>query len=110
MNGNATVYRLRPTPGGVDQYGDPTAGTVTRTLLEGCGVAPRESSDINDRGRQGVIVGLNLYAPYGTDLLHTDQVEVDGIIYEAEGEPGQWKSPMSSWEAGMEIALRRAQG
>jgi hypothetical protein len=108
--GNATIYRVRTAAGADDRYGDPTAGTETRTLLTECAVAPRESADVSDAGRRGVIVGLNLYAPYGTDLLHTDQVEVDGVLYEADGEPGQWKSPLSSWEAGMEIALRRVQG
>lgn len=107
MIGNATVVRIRGA--GVDDYGDPTGADV-RVTLTGCGVAPRTSEDIDDRGRQGVIVGLTLYAPYGTDLLHTDRVEVDGVVYEADGDLGSWKSPLTSWEAGIEIALRRAAG
>lgn len=110
MIGNAIVLRVRETPGGTDNYGDPIEGTTETVTLTGCGVAPRSSDDITDRGRQGVIVGLTLYAPHGTDLRYSDRIEVDGVLYEVDGEAGSWKSPLSSWEAGIEVALRRAQG
>lgn len=104
---NATVVRLRGKT--LDKYGDPT-GSDAEVELEGCAVAPRVSGDVDDRGRQGVVVGLSLYAPHGTDLLHTDRVKVDGVVYEIDGEPGAWKSPFSGWEAGIEVALKRAAG
>jgi hypothetical protein len=108
--GNATVIRVRSAPGGFDVYGDPVASAEARTTLEGCAVAPRSSDEHSDRGRQGVIVGLMLYAPYGTDLLFTDQIEVDGVLYNIDGEVGSWKNPLSTWEAGVEVALSRAAG
>lgn len=107
MIGNATVVRVRGAT--TDRYGDPS-GSDVRVALTGCAVAPRSSSDIEGQGRQGVIVGVTLYAPHGTDLRHTDKVEIDGDLYVADGEPGSWKSPLSSWEAGVEIALKRAAG
>lgn len=115
MIGNATVTRLREAPGDLDEYGDPAPGTTTETVLDGAGVAPRSSEDITNRGRQGVIVGLSLYAPFGVDVVYTDRFRVEGLgsldgTYEVDGEAGQWKSPLSSWEAGTETALRRAQG
>lgn len=110
MIGNAAVYRLRKDPGGNDRYGDPTSSTTSRTLISAAGVAPRSSSDNDDRGQTGVIVGLSLYLPYGTDIVFTDQIEVDGEPYDIEGEPGSWKSPLSGWEAGVEVALKRAVG
>lgn len=110
MIGNATIVRVRTAAGTADRYGDTLAGTVTRTTIDNAAVSPRTSEDIDGRGRAGVIVGLNLYAPHGTDLVFTDQVEVDGVLYDIEGEPGSWKSPLSSWEAGVEVALRRAAG
>ncbi len=115
MIGNATVTRIRMDPGGIDVYGDPVDSDADEEALAGCGVAPRSTSDIDDRGRQGVIVGLSLYTPYGADVLYTDQFRVEGLgsldgTYEVDGEAGQWKSPLSSWEAGTEIALKRAQG
>jgi hypothetical protein len=106
---NATVVRVRPA-GDADKYGDPTDTDPDRTTLDGCIVAPRTSGDIDDRGRAGVTIGLTLFGPYGTDLLHPDQVEVDGILYDIDGDPGQWKHPRTGREAGMEVALKRAIG
>lgn len=105
---NCTAVRVRPL--GYDDNGDPIEGDPDRLDLEGCTVAPRSSGDIADRGRQGVIGGLSLYAPYGVDIVHTDLVEVDGVLYEVDGDPGPWKSPFTEWEAGVEIALKRAAG
>lgn len=104
---NAVVVRVRGV--GKDEYGDPE-GTGSDTTLDGCIVAPRTSVDVVERGRQGVVVGLTLYAPFGTDLVHTDRVKVDGVLYDLDGEPGPWKSPFNGWEAGVEVALKRAAG
>jgi hypothetical protein len=107
---NATIVRVRRSPGGRDKYGDPIAGTETRTTMDDWAVAPRQSSDIEGRGRQGVIVGLTLYAPFDADLLRSDLIEVNGDLFEIDGETGPWKSPLTEWEAGMEAALTRAAG
>ena len=104
------IVRVRNAPGGVDEYGDPVAGTTDRTTLEGAFVAPRESTEIVNRGRAGVIVGLTLFAPYDTDLVFTDQIEVDGTLYDIDGEPGKWRNPFTDWEAGLQVALTRAAG
>lgn len=112
---NATVVRVRSTTTGTDSLGDPIT-TEARVTLADCIVAPRSgfagssSGDITERARQGVIVGLSLYAPFDADVVHTDQLEVDGVLYEVDGEAGRWKQPWSGWEAGCEIALKRAAG
>lgn len=110
MIGNARVTRVRPNPGGVDEYGDPVESTDDTFELDGCAVAPRTSGDITDRGRSGVVVGLTLYAPHGTDVRHTDLFDIDGTRYEVDGEDGSWLSPYTGWAAGIEVALRRAAG
>lgn len=102
------VVRVRP-PGYTDA-GDPIEAAPTRVPLCEAFTAPRTSSDITDRGRAGVIVGLTLFGKYGTDLKHTDQVEVDGVLYDVDGEPGQWKNPLTGTKAGFEVALTRAAG
>lgn len=104
------IKRIRQSPGGTDQYGDPIPGTTTETIIAGAFTAPRTTEDVDDRGRAGVIVGLTLFAPYNTDLTYTDQIEVDGVLYDIEGEPGRWKNPFTDWEAGIQAALTRAQG
>src|SRR5690606_11850377 len=49
-----------------DRYGDRT-GEPVETELPGAVVAPRSSSDTNERGRDGAVVGLALYAPPGSE-------------------------------------------
>ncbi len=108
-----TVTILRATPGGVDPYGDPIAGGIVEVDVPGCAVAPRMSHEqfaVQARGRQGVIVGLTLYCPPRTDLRSDDQVRVRGETYDTEGEPGDWRSPYTGVERGLEVALRRAEG
>lgn len=104
----ALIVRVRK--GGYDENGDPVTGAPNRKTLSGAAVAPRTSSDVTDRGRSGVVVGLTLYGRYGEDLVHTDQVEVDGVLYDVDGEPGQWHNPLTGTDAGSETALVRAAG
>lgn len=107
------IERLRS--GGYDDDGDPIGGTPSRRPLRDVLIAPRSSSDVTDRGRAGVIVGLSLLAPYGADVLHTDQIEITGEgphdgLYDVDGDAAHWKNRISGWEAGCEIALTRAAG
>lgn len=104
----------------VDKYGDPIVPDEEPEAVElvGAFVAPggnddagsHGSRDITGRGRNGVTVALTLYAPYGTELHHDDKVDVDGVVYEVDGEPGQWKNPLTGWEAGIVATLLRAEG
>jgi hypothetical protein len=111
-----TISRVRRSPGGYDEYGDPVESTTTTSEIEGAFVAPRldtslgGTGEVMSRGRAGVIVGLTLYAPYGVDLTRDDQIDVDGVRYDIEGEPGAWKNGLTGWAAGIEAALRRAEG
>lgn len=109
-----TISRVRRSPGGVDDNGDPIASTETATPIVGAFVAPRVGAsdplEIHTPGRAGVIVGLSLFAPYGTDLVYTDEVDVDGARFEVEGEVGRWRNGLTGTEAGIEVALRRAAG
>lgn len=104
------IVRVRGNPGGVDEYGDPVTGTEDRTPMPQAFVAPRETTEIVNRGRAGVIVGLTLFDPGNTDLTYTDRIEVDGTLYDIEGEPGKWRNPFTDWEAGTQAALVRSAG
>lgn len=111
-----SILRVRTPPGSTDRYGDPDVGTATETEIPGplgyasAFTAPRTSSDINEPGRAGVIVGLSLYMAEGFDLKHSDHVKVDGTLYRVDGEPGNWPHPMTGWKPGSEVALVRAEG
>lgn len=104
------IVQVRRSPGGHDAYGDPTDGTSARAILDDAFVAPRESTGTTERGREGVVVGLTLYAPHGTRIEPSDLFEVDGVTYSVEGDPGVWCHPATGWRAGVVAALTRAAG
>lgn len=95
-------------------HGDPIPTTGDPVEIPGAIVAPRVEPSVEGvtgPGRQGVVVGLTLYVP--PDSPHprrTDHVDVDGELYDVDGEPGVWRSPHMNEVRGIEIALRRAAG
>ena len=107
MNGEA-VDVLRAAAA-VDEYDDATSGADTETTIEGVAVAPRYSSEDNDR-RSAVIVGVTCYFPPGSDVLPTDRLRVRGVIYRVDGEPGSWINPFTSADRGLEVAAQRVTG
>lgn len=111
------VSRVRTEPTGTDSYGEPIAGTSTTTEIDGAFVAPRTSSELVAAGRDGVIIGLTLFAPHGTDLnpaIDEILVEDDGAndgLYRIDGQPGDWSFRLgSNAPAGQSTALVRVDG
>jgi hypothetical protein len=116
VNRGITITVL-PRDLGTDENGDPVEPDPDDEGFEiaGCGVAPRTSDELHADGRAGVIVGLTLYAPAGSDLRTRDRIEIPAGApnpgtYEIEGEPGEWRSPLTGWAPGVEAALRRVEG
>lgn len=109
-----TVTILRPGPPTEDVYGNDVPGTPTEICVPGCAVSPRDSTgagtnEITD-ARDTVIVGLTLYAPAGTDIRATDQVRVNGELYEVDGQPGRFRSPFTSSAGPVVVALELVTG
>ena len=88
--GTEVATRLRPT-GAAGRHGERAADVELR--IEHCHFLPRTSSESADPAANTVVVGMTLVAPGGTDLLATDRVrrELDGKVYEIEGEPGDYR-------------------
>lgn len=105
-----TVTILRPGTPTTDIYGNDIPGADTRIDITGCAVAPRLRGDSTDAGRQGVIVGMSVYFPAGTDVLATDRLEVRGETHTIEGDPGYWTSPYTGTARGVEVATLRVEG
>jgi hypothetical protein len=105
----SVVVVRRPTTN--DRYGDeqPTTAQPRRITLTGCTVSPRFSNDLSEPGRQGALVGLSVMAPSTANVLATDQIEVDGELFDIDGDVARWASPLSR-VGGVEIGLRRAVG
>lgn len=108
MSETVTVLRAAAT---TDRYQNTVADWTdpVRTDVAGCMVAPRSSSEDND-GRTAMIVGLTVYLPAGTDLQPADRLEVRGVVYEVDGEPGDWRNPYTDTRAGLEVAVQRVTG
>lgn len=105
-----TITILRDSPGGLDEGNDPVASTTTSTDIAGCGIAPRYSSESIEKGRNGVIIGFTIFAPYGSDIFFTDRIKIDGVVYLIDGDPANWSNPFTGSTPGMEIAVKRAVG
>ena len=46
-------------------------------------------------------------APTGADVLATDRVKMDGLIYQVIGKPKDWIDPFTGWTPGVQISLER---
>jgi len=76
-----------------DAYGDPKPGTGESFDVVDVLVAPRTSSEPTDRGRTGVVVGLELLCPEGTrEIPHTATVTIPGYegSFQLDGDPAVW--------------------
>jgi len=72
-------------------------GTATEHDIEGCAVLPRTSLE---EGKGWVIVdGRTVIAPFGSDVLSGDRVEVDGKIWDVDGEPGDYEDKRGKGKA-----------
>lgn len=106
-----SIVRVRPA--GTDVYGDPEDGEPGRLTIVGAftaAAAAGQSAETRAPGREAVRERLTLYAPVGTDIRHTDQVDIDGRVYDVDAEPSEWIQPHTGWRAGVEVLLVRATG
>ena len=83
---------------------------ATRLDIHPATIAPRQADTTEQNGRQGIIVGLTLYLPADSDVLTTDRLEVRDVTYDVEGEPGDWRHPLTGRRPGLEVNVRRVDG
>lgn len=81
---------------------------AARTDVSGCRVQPDRGTD-NTLDREAITTRWRLFAPAGTDLLATDRVEHQGVVYVVEGSVEDWPSPTGRL-AHIEALLRRTDG
>jgi hypothetical protein len=97
-----------------DDYGNDVL-TKTNVTVPNCATWPRTAGNQmftseHMQGGDQVVVGLTLVMPPGTPVESTDQVIVRGDLYDVDGEPGIHGSPFTGFQAGIEMALKRAKG
>lgn len=107
--GNESIEILDAPP--TDRRGDPTGPPVI-TRVDGCNWQPRTSGEDTDL-RSTVVTGYVVWAPPGTVVKSTSRIRrppgPDGLLYEVDGEPGQW-SDMGGQPHHVVINLRRVRG
>lgn len=91
-----------------DGLGNETIVT-TETQWGPCAVAPRYSIETTDARTAPVIVGKTVYGPT-VAIDSDDTLVIDGVTYQVDGLPGEWSSPFTGWDPGMEVPIKRAAG
>lgn len=81
----------------VDRFDDAPAGPPPEHDVVGCSVLPRTSFE---EGKGWVIVeGRQVIAPYAADVIATDQVRLDGVLWDVDGEPGDYENKRGKGKA-----------
>jgi hypothetical protein len=103
-----TVTVVRPP--GRDRYGDPLPGSATEVDYDGCAWWPRTSTEVAV-GQNTLIEGIDVFFPdSGTDVRATDRLRLRGVLYDVEGDPGEWRSELTGTEAGTQVSAKRVTG
>lgn len=110
-----TVIVYNRTVVGTDRGNAPVYGFDAGTAVEGVAVAPimlqTVSGEANEIGRKSVVQSRwRLYFPPGVSVNAYSRVQVRGELYDADGEPGDWLSPYSTWHPGIELLVRKIDG
>lgn len=98
--GTETLTLLDDPP--ADRHGDPT-GPPVETVVEGCAVQPRTSSELADQ-RTTVISGYAAFMPPGTQVKATTRVRWREQLYEVDGDVADWPGEH------VQVQLKRVRG
>jgi len=74
--------------------------------ITGAGFAPQTTQEPRDGTQVRVVTEALLYVD-GVTVGPYDELEVRGVRYAVEGEPGGWVNPFTGWASGTELRLRR---
>ncbi len=97
-------------PAGANRWGEPLPGT--ETTVAGCWAEePAGSSlaEVHDRSDTDT-AKLTLYCPPGTDIRRTDQVRIDGELWEVNHRPTAPTNPFTGWCPHLVVDLVRGEG
>lgn len=102
----ATVKIRRPAD--VDGFGDPT-GPAVEHEIPGCATWPSSAGTENMDFADTVMAPVTLLAPAGSDIRATDEVILDGLVWQVDGDPEVFRSPLTG--AGLvQVHLRKVTG
>lgn len=106
-----TVTQHPCTGFGTDELGEQAYATFgPNVTVLGVGVEPVAGTEIAQRVDDAVQVDARLYLPYSHPSTPHDEWTVRGLRYAQQGDAEQWRSPLTGWEAGCVVNLRRRTG
>lgn len=109
-----TVYVIRAARvtdpySGEEEYLDWT--DTTRTPYEGCAVGPRVTDEPARSGEAPVLTEATVFNPDpDMDVTARDRLEIRGVVWDIDGEPFYWRSPLSGWAPGWQINVKVREG
>jgi len=88
-----TITLIQRVRTGHDEYGNDVY-TDNQIPLPYCVVQPSSSSEVVQWTEQ-VSTDITVFVPYGTVITPLDALLINGVTYEVQGEPQDWRSPFS---------------
>ncbi len=92
------------------KYGQPTPAPTVKATYTNCAVAPGDARGEDTFQRDTVEVALTVFLPPGADVTAVDKITVRGETWDVVGEPQPTPSPLTGWDPGVPVALRRSTG
>jgi head-tail adaptor len=89
---NDTIIRRRAAFT-IDAYGNEVKGTATDLAISGCRVQPTETNEMTSADRDMVQTQLQVFCPSGADVIATDQIVWQNVVYEVVGDLQEYRSP-----------------
>jgi hypothetical protein len=96
-----TITLSRRTLAEPDEFGNDTYIDVP-VPVPGCVVQPAGSSEDTQFTDQ-VSTSITVFMPYGTEVSVLDALVINGVRYEIEGIPQQWRSPFSGHTSPIQV-------
>lgn len=101
------ITLMTRTKGAPDALGNDT-WTTTTAVVTGA-FNPGVSAELV-QGQDLLTTQPTVYLPAGTIIGAIDAVQIDGMTYEVDGSPNEWRNPFTGWGAGIEVKLKRVTG
>jgi hypothetical protein len=104
--------RLRGTPL-VDRFsGEATSidWTAPNTAPLTGAFDPGSSTVQFEVGRDPVVTQPSFITDFGADVRAGDRLTIRGRTWDVDGDPAEYRSPFSGWEAGMVVKLKAVRG
>lgn len=101
------------TQSGTDDYGDPvtTSTSITRNgaFAPAIGYESTNGQDQVVSQPQALFTG-QAAVDVAAVISSTSSLTVRGLVYQVDGDPGDWRSPFTGWHAGLAVPLKRTAG